>query len=142
MTDETNLVLLGIGVPPYSARGLSQTLEPIPEAGQVRRTVNGDLVDCSVSQFRKYRSTITCGDQQAPAIDGIWPGVQVTVHCVAELAYPVSGAAQRPIVSGSDREETGFICYRPILEMMVTNLSEQRDEYGHITSWQMTLEEI
>ncbi len=32
MADETVLSLLGLGVPPYSARGLTQTLEPLDQA--------------------------------------------------------------------------------------------------------------
>ena len=62
------LTLSGIGVPPYSARGASQTLEPIQASQQLRRTINGELIDISRAEFRKYRSTISCVDQQPPAV--------------------------------------------------------------------------
>ena len=62
------LTLSGIGVPPYSARGASQTLEPIASSQQLRRTINGELIDISRAEFRKYRSTISCVDQQPPAV--------------------------------------------------------------------------
>ena len=61
------LILSGIGVPPYSARGASQTLEPIQASQQLRRTINGELIDISRAEFRKYRSTISCADQLPPA---------------------------------------------------------------------------
>jgi hypothetical protein len=68
----TVLTLSGIGVPPYSARGLTQTLEPIDAAAQLRRTVNGALRDFGYTPFRKYRSTISCADQEPPAVYGVW----------------------------------------------------------------------
>jgi hypothetical protein len=85
MSDYTLLTLSGIGIPEYSARGLTQTLEPIDAAHQTRRTVNGELDDLSYAQFRKYKSTISGNDQEPPAVDGVWPGRVVTVECVTEL---------------------------------------------------------
>jgi hypothetical protein len=69
----------GIGIPDYSARGLTQTLEPIEAAISLRRTINGGLKDLSFAQFRKYKSTISCHDQEPPAVDGVWPGHVVTI---------------------------------------------------------------
>jgi hypothetical protein len=142
MADETLLVLSGIGVPPYSARGLTQTLQPIEAAGSQRRTVNGTLVDLSQAQFRKYRSTIRCSDQDAPALDGIWPGQVVTVNCIAELCCPSTDTPAKPVVSGSQRIEGSFIFYRPQLTMQVVGLTMEKDEYGAATSWTLELEEI
>jgi hypothetical protein len=140
---DTLLSLIGIGVPPYSARGLTQTLEPVEQATQLKRTVNGALVDLSAQPFRKYRSTISCQDQEPPAIDGVWPGQVVTVECVAELSFlTASGAPARPAVEDSERIEGGFTFYRPILVMRVTGYSVSRDEYGATTAWQLQLEEL
>lgn len=139
---DTLLILTGIGVPLYSARGLTQTLEPIAAAANLRRTVNGDLRDISFEPFRKYHSKISCTDQRAPAIDGIWPGMTVTVHCVQELCYPVGGTPGRPMVSGSDRTESGFVFYRPVLEMLVVAMTDQTDEYAADVQWSMDLEEV
>lgn len=139
---DTILVLSGIGVPSYSARGLTQTLTPIDQAIQLKRTVNGSLHDRSLSQFQKYQSTITCADQRSPAIDGIWPGDLVTVDCIQELSYPTGGTAQRTVVPGSNYDEGGFTFYRPRLDMMVTGYSESTDEYGAVISWSLSLEEV
>jgi len=139
----TLLTLAGVGVPPYSARGLTQTLEPIEASVQLRRTVNGALVDLSDALFRKYRSTIACQDQEPPAVDGVWPGQIVTVECVAELCFVTAGGSPaRLTVENSERNDGAFIFYRPILTMRVTGFSVTRDEYGSAVSWQLQLEEV
>jgi hypothetical protein len=130
MSDDTLLVLSGIGIPDYSARGLTQTLQPIEAAISLRRTINGGLKDLSFAQFRKYKSSISCRDREPPAIDGVWPGHVVTVECVAELCYPTAGSPARPVVSGSTRTQGGLVLYRPQLQMLVTGFSANRDEYG------------
>lgn len=153
MTDNTLLVLSAVGVPPYSARGLTQTLAPIAQAVSYARTVNGDYVNLSPSQMRKYSSTITCADQDPPA--SVWPGDTVTVDCVCELAvYGYSETVtetdpsdteqifERPHVPGSIRYDDDFAFYRPQLEMVVTAINTSTDEYGHIVNWTMTLEEV
>ncbi|MBB4520473.1 UNVERIFIED_ORG: hypothetical protein M2435_001253 [Rhizobium sophorae] len=143
MANETVLVLTGIGVAPYSARGLEQSLQPIDGAGQLRRTINGTLVDLSETQLRKFTSTISGTDQLAPAVNGVWPGRTVTVDCIAELCYPTSGGApDRSVVSGSSRVEGAMTYYRPQLMMMVTDWQIKRDEYGAQVSWTLELEEV
>lgn len=141
-SDDTLLVLTGIGIPAYSARGINQTLEHISSAGFLARTINGALRNFSSEQFQKYQSSISCTDQTAPANEGIWPGQLVTVECVAELCYPVGGSPSRGFVSGSERTDGDFIFYRPILDMMVLSLTTQTDEWGATVQWQMNLEEV
>lgn len=143
--DTTLLVLSAIGVPPYSARGLTQTLEPVPEATSLRRTVNGSLIDLSAPELFKYRSVISCDDQQSPAFDGLKPGTQLTVDCVSELAYETvtgPGAGDRTAVSGSEREEDGFTFYRPQLTMRVAAWRIRTDEYGAAVGWDLELLEV
>ena len=136
-------VLQGIGVPPYSARGLRQTLEIIDQASQMRRTVNGQLKDISFSSFRKYRSTITGSDQQAPNFNGRWPGLQGVVDCIAELSYAQDlESPDRPVVPGSEIVEGAHTSYRPRLTMRIVNLSVNQDEYGRQIDWSLELEEI
>lgn len=142
-SNNTVLTLSGIGVPPYSARGLRQTLTPIESSRQMHRTINGVLRDFSGAQFRKYQSVITGNDQQPPACDGVWPGQLVTVGCIVELA--VQGSAStfaRTAVSGSVREESGFTFYRPQLNMRVLDFNVDRDEWGAQVRWTMSLEEV
>lgn len=141
MTGETLLVISGEGMPPYAVRGITQSLEPIEAATNLRRTVNGGLVDLSASQFKKYRSTISCADVNSPAFDAVEIGDAVLVDCVAELAYKAAGSPSRPVVPGSSRTADGFVFYRPQLSMIVVGKSQETDEYGAEVSWTMELEE-
>lgn len=141
---QTLLVLTGMGIAPWSARGLTQTLAPIRQASQMRRTVNGGLDDVSEAQFRKYQSTISCTDVSAPALGNIWPGMQLTVDCIAELSYPdaTDAAPDRTVVAGSTRREGGFVYYRPQLMMRVVNFRLDTDEWAADRGWSMDLEEV
>ena len=101
-SDSTLLKISGVGMSPYAARGLTQTLNPIEQAKDLRRTINGELIDFSVEQFRKYASVISGSDQMPPGVAGIWPGRDVQVECIAELYYVTAGgSAERPLVAGS-----------------------------------------
>ncbi len=157
---DTILKLVGMGVPSYSARGLTQTLEPIGGAIQLRRTINGALKDISDPVFRKYQSTISATDQRPPAIDLVWPGKLLEVWCVQELAVQgsisetttepltttdpegIAGLFGRPYVPDSIRHEGGFTFYRPVLTMLVTGLSTSTDEWAASDDWSITLEEV
>lgn len=140
---DTLLVISGHGIADYSARGLTQTLDPIDASGVLARTVNGTLIDLSPSQMRKYKSTISCTDTETPALDGVWPGMQLTVDCVAELGYLTAGnTPQRPVVPGSSRVSGAWTYYRPRLQMRVSQYTVSRDEYGALTAWTLELEEI
>lgn len=143
MTDTTLLVISAMGVPPYSARGLQQSIEPIDGAASMRRTINGVLKDIAEPQFRKYKSTITCNDQDAPALEGFWPGMEVEVDCVAELSFATNSAGPtRTVVPGSERTADGFTFYRPRLTMLIKAFSQTTDEYGAQTGWRLDLEEV
>jgi hypothetical protein len=139
----TLLVLTGVGVPPFSCRGASQTHVPIQQAHQIKRTLNGVARNLSQAQFQKYSSVISCTDVQPPAIDGVWPGRVVVVDCIFELCYlTANGGPAKPAVPGSSRVEGSFTFYRPRLEMMVIEFQSSRDEYGANNNWSMTLEEV
>ncbi len=141
----TLLVLYGMGQPLYAARGLTQTLKPISAAVNVSRSINGDAMDLSYEQFRKYASTITCSDLEAPSLDGIWPGMFVTVECVCELSFLSSGGVPaRYAVAGSTRTDTnvGLTFYRPVLDMQIVGLDMNCDEYRDTVQWTMDLEEV
>jgi hypothetical protein len=140
------LVITGMGVPPFSVRGVVQTLEPIDEAVDIRRTMNGTAINLSQESFLKYRSEISCEDMDTPAIDQLVVGMEVTVECVQELCYagslPLAGNNSRPAVTGSAREANGFVFYRPVLTMIVFDHSVEHDEWGAVTSWSLELEEV
>lgn len=116
LADDTELTITGIDLVPYSARGLTQTLEPIDQSAVLKRTINGNLHDVSMAQFRKYKSTITCTDREAPELTGIYPGQQVTVGCIA--------------------------AHKPTLEMRVVSFQTSFDEWNADNAWTLVLEEI
>lgn len=137
------LVITGIDASPYALRGATQTLQPIDQSVQLRRTINGSLVDLSDSAFRRYRSSITGSDQLPPAFDGIWPGQEVTVECISELSYKTSGGSPaRDVVTGSSRTDGDYTFYRPELTMRVVSFTQDTDEYGATVSWSLELEEV
>lgn len=141
-TNGTLLVLEGVDLPPYAARGLTQTLDHIDQASSIQRAINGEPIDFSAPQFRKYKSTITCTDQLTPLPDDLWPGAIVTVSCVADLQFDPSIGPEHSVVSGSERVDGGRSFYRPILEMVVMSFTTSRDEYGATVGWQIDLEEV
>jgi len=138
----TLLLLSTMGIPLYSTRQAVQTLFPIDQAKQTRRTINGELIDISLVKFQKYGSKISCTDKNPPAFDSVWPGKVVVVSCIAELGYSAAGAAGRPVVSGSTRSVGGFTFYRPMLTMLVTSSSLEGDEWPHDYPWELDLEEV
>lgn len=142
MADETLFTISGHGVPPYAVRGITQTLEPIDAAKNLRRTINGALVDLSAPQFKKYRSEISCTDIQSPAFDAIEIGDTLVIGCAEELGYLTAGGSpSRSAVSGSSRVAGSYTYYRPELTMVVIGKSQSFDEYGARESWTLELEE-
>ena len=142
MGDTTNLVISALGVPPYSARGITQTLEPIDAASaNLFRSINGKFLNWARPQFQLYKTTITGNDQNPPAIDNYWPGQSIQVDCVAELSYAEGASPGRTVVEDSAYSEAGFVIYRPRLTMNITKITTQKDEYGAITQWTIEAEE-
>lgn len=138
----TLLVIEGVDLPRFSARGLTQTLDHIDQAASIQRSINGEPIDFSAPQFRKYKSTITCTDQQTPLPDDLWPGAYVTVDCVAELQFDPSFGPEHSVVSGSERVDGGRSFYRPVLDMIVMTFTTTKDEYQATVGWQIDLEEV
>lgn len=139
-TDE--LLITGMNFPPYSTRGATQTLTPIDAQTQLARTVNGVLVDLSDpdGNFKKFKSSINCTDQQLP--EWVWPGSEVTVHCIHELCYKTVGGSQiRDAVEGSSRVDGDYTFYRPVLIMRVLTWANVRDDWNASNQWQIDLEE-
>ncbi len=138
---DTDLILSGLGEVDFSARGLTERLEPIA-TGAVRRTVNGTLVDVTDPAFRKYALRLSATDQEPPALDGAWIGQQVVVDTVTRIAHLTSGSPDRTVVPGSSYVVGSFTVYRPRLTMLITGWSLERDEWGSLTSWSLDLEEV
>lgn len=134
---------------PYSARGLTQTLEPVagPGAGGsalgtwLRESTNGELLDLSYPWFRKLQSVISCSDTNTPCLDEAWMGQLCLVDCACERNYPTGGSPARPEVSGSSRVEGAITFYRPQLTMRITGIKSTFAEYKADYSWQIDLRE-
>lgn len=140
-SNPTLLVMEGLGVMPYSARGLSQTLTPIDEASHLERSDNGELLDFSYIAMQKYKSTITGSDVRPPSIDGKWPGKIVVVECIATLCHPEDEDFDREPVNYDEAitYEGGFVIYRPRLTMRVLSFDTDHNEYGAIVGWKIDL---
>lgn len=135
----------GFWLPPFSARGLTQTLEQIGSDNAVgtlvRRDINGDLVDLTQPQFRKYATTITCKDVHAPTLDDAWIGQLVQIDCALELNYPTGRSASRTEVPGSSRQEGHFTFYRPRITVRIVSVSHGFEEYGADYNWKLGAQE-
>lgn len=161
---ESELKLSRGGLPPLSARGCVQSLTPI-SLGSFHRTINGTLLYNTPNGSKKYRSKIICHDKSVLASEGLWIGEDVEVACIQRLVQKFSGESaelERPAVTGSIKIQAatkpdyklvdnkiifarpceGFISYRPILRMQVTNIQLQTSEWELKAQWQLDLEEV
>ena len=142
---DTLLSISGFGNFQYQARGLTQTLELIGESQQLERTINGRLIDLSVAQFRKYKTTISVSDEvEFPPLDGVYPGMEITVDCALYLCYPTgrAGSPNRDEVSGSSYTDGGMTFYRPRLVMRVASFQSRVDEWKRQVGWNLDAEEV
>ncbi len=164
--NETDLTLSCGGLPPWSARGCTQVLAPIPN-GELRRTVNGDLAYVGNQDHHKYCSVIKCKDKSPIALDGLWQGSEMIVGCIQRVvqqfqtgqcvldrdpvnhsvvAFDAKGQAveihtieRRNITLATDK---GYVSYCPLLKMRVVDFAYDTDEWGLTVGWELKLEEI
>ncbi len=164
--DETCLSLSVGGLPPFSARGCTQVLKPIASA-ENHRTVNGELVTTVSQLHHKYQTTIKSQDKLPVAIDCLWKGQTIQVGCMQRLwqradgltielsREPVEGsvvainAEREPVVVLGVIERTvslaapGFVGYRPLLTMKITDFGYETEEWGEGgVSWFLSMEEV
>lgn len=158
-------------IPSWSARGCTQTLTLLAHT-ELRRTVNGELIDVSSPFHRKYISTVACQDKAPLAFDGIWIGSALWVDCIQCLMTPFASGeqqitlARKPVKNSVTVEEaqgekinfesvsekivslekpakkSGFITYQPQLLMRLTDYQLETDEWGMVVGWKMALEEV
>jgi hypothetical protein len=107
------------------------------------RTINAQLVDLSVSRFRKFKSVISAKDQRPPSRDDIWPGRIVSVGCAYLLSFPtVGGSPSRTEVSGSSYTEGDFTFYQPHITFMIGKPSGAFEEWQAGYEWSIPMEEV
>ena len=119
LIDSTLLAITGITIPEYAIRGLTLDLQLETADAGLRRSINGQLLDLTSEQFRKYSATLTCEDQDVPTLTGIWQGQIVTMTCIV-------GVGPGPVT----------------LTMMVTNWTTSRAEWDALTNWTIELLEV
>jgi hypothetical protein len=143
-TDDTLITITGFGDFKYQARSATQTLEIIGGATQLERTINGELIDLSAPQFRKYITKIGVSAEINPTpMDGMWPGMEVVVQCAVQLAKVTTSpdTLGRNAVSGSIWYANGYTFYRPELTMLIKTLETHFDEWKNVVGWSIELEE-
>lgn len=166
---ETELIIEGVIFPKFSSRGVHQTLTPI-ECGEVRRTINGELIYLGLPTHHKFKSTIRCEDQLTFGMDRTWIGSQVEVHCILPLIQKVSDAGDVTLIrharmeairvenqygqavafapkasnmieiAGNDGPYT--ITFQPILSMRITDFGASVKEWEAQEEWALSLEEV
>ncbi len=119
---DTLLALTGIDLGPYSIRGLSMLATLVDNPSGLRRTINGRLRNFTAPQFRKYAVTISCEDQDAPELTGIWKGQAVGVTFI-------------PGVLGGTDNPTSIVS----INALVDNWSSERDEWAALVNWSISL---
>src|SRR5262249_14853622 len=119
----TLLAIDGIDFGDYAVRGITMTLTPIDQEKAFARDCLGILRDISVPQFRCFKTTITCTDNDAPELTNIYIGAVVTITCIPGI----SGSYDSPIVT---------------FAAMVTGWNTSRQEWDATVAWQLEAEQI
>jgi hypothetical protein len=168
---ESELILDRIGFPPFSSKHCQQTLIPIMN-GELRRTVNGQLIYTGTDQHHKFQSVIQGQDKVCPSFEGVWRGSLIKVGCIQRLSQQTRNTReiflQRDPVEDSvvvidkksqekeillvdgrhitlkeiDNNEEYYIFYRPYLLMCVISYKLLTNEWGTSGGWQLDLEEV
>jgi hypothetical protein len=170
MQSPTSLIISELGIGWQSGLDIHESLKPI-EAGELRRTVNGDLVNLTSVEFRRLVLRISSDDIRPPALSHLWRGDVLTVVPVTELGdlIPAGGHSRtlvrdphpgsvrcltlafgdvpctvdgRVVTLSSPAAEPARIYYRPSLTMMVSGWSVDESEAAASSSWSLDLEEI
>lgn len=136
--DTASLSLL----PLYSARGLSHAMDYIDGAMNQEYTVNAELVDLSLSRFRKLQLVISATDVRPPSLDACYPGRIVVVECANVFSYAtIGGTPGRTPVSGSEFIEGDFTFYRPTITVMLGKPSSRFEEWEAGNAWSLPMRE-
>jgi hypothetical protein len=81
----TDLVITGVALPDCATRGMVEEIGLIDQSRQLKRTVNGTLIDLSDTNFRKRKWRVSGRDLRAPNFSAVWPGMRVTITTATEM---------------------------------------------------------
>lgn len=115
----TDLVITGVALPDCATRGMVEEIGLIDQSRQLKRTLNGTLIDLSDTNFRKRKWRVSGKDLRAPDFSNVWPGMRVTIVTATEM-----GGTQQSIIG------------------MLSDWSTSFDEWEAEMSWTMDVEEI
>jgi hypothetical protein len=169
--NDIKLIIEGGGSEPlFSAINCTQELALVKQ-GVLTRTVNGVMVFLGHTEHQKYTTKIQGRDPQAPALEALWRGREVFVHCVQFLTQEIAPGVDEVVLSKlpcpqsirvfSQSGESPFhltsnstirldaissckrfVRYRPLLKMMVVDVWMNLQEKQKNIEWVLTLEEI
>lgn len=151
-----------IPLPKGARYAIDMSLDPIAEAAEVVRAVDGSAVSLGMDGFRLYDVSISCSDHNIAPIAGIWPGDTLTIHASVELTDPGPAVMlSREPVPGSVRAHSAdgtviatpegrtvnvpgasYFSYRPILNVMVTGKSARSTEWKASSAWSISATEL
>lgn len=75
----TELQISGVAIPARADDTVSVKISPEPTASDLRRTVNGDLVNVARKVFQKYNVSISATGINIAAVVPMWPGTYVEI---------------------------------------------------------------
>lgn len=152
-----------IPLPPGSSRWLDFSMDPIAEASQIERAIDGSIVDLGSNAFNLYAVVISCSDMRFPAFSNVWPRDVLTIHAPQSLveygdaitlsrdpvpesvvAYDAENRAVAVTVNGRSVSAPGavYVEYRPILSVMVSGFSRSSREMKASSSWSLSATEV
>lgn len=111
----------------YATRGLKASIEPIDASSSMERTANGELLDLSLPQFRKFQMEITCTDMESNGLAVYPPGTLCTVRSLPNLG-----------VRSEDQDSDNVL----VMQMRMGRWRENRDEAPAVTGWTLPLIEV
>ncbi len=168
---QTKLKISHVGFPPFSTGNCSQTLMPL-KPQKIWRTINGEALEAIAGREKRYKTFISGHDTNPPSFGGISAGSKVVLECIQHLwvQMDVDGRAvlekvpvEESVVAIDNRgnihdlvreddktfslkdkgiTEPIFTRYAPCLEMVVTNLTIENEEWGKGYTWKLEAEEI
>jgi len=169
LTGETDLVISGADLAPFSARGVSQSYSPDNAAAKIRRTVNRKAVALRFGTEDKLRTSVSCDDMAAFAADRIYIGKAVdvdfaidmdahvpagetsvtlsrtpvpgSVHARDEDGIPVAVTVVGKVVTFAAQPSAVFVGYRPRMPMLIESWKIDGRPWEAATGWNMELVE-
>ena len=168
---QTKLKISHVGFPPFSTGNCSQTLMPLNQQ-KVWRTINGEAITGEIRQPNKYKTFISGYDVNLPCFGAISIGSKVFIECIQRLWVQMDAdgrgiidknPVEESVVALDDNKnlyelireddrifmlrdkgdkEAIFLGYKPCLEMIVTGLRIENEEWGKGYKWELQAEEV